>query len=169
MTKIVRNFTGVLLAIAMFTLLPATNVMAQEVAPEHLAMAREYVDLTDHSGIYEISLIQAGVQTMQTLIVKNPEVKDQLDEAIGKTIDEYVPRKDELFDQFARIYASLFTIEELREIVAFYKSETGQKLSKANATANADLQAVMKIYKNNLETEFFAKVRGRLKEMGLEL
>jgi len=165
----IRKFASILLALSVFVLLPVNQLFAQELAPEHLAMARKYVDLTDQSSIYEVSLLQAGVDTMKTLIVKNPEIETQLDEAIGQTINEYAPRKGELLDQFARIYASLFSMEELREIVAFYESDTGKKLAKANSTVNRDLQAVMKIFKNNLGTEFFAKVRARLSDQGIEL
>lgn len=165
----IRKIASVFLALSAVVFLPASQVMAQELAPEHLAVARQYVDLTDQSNIYEISLLQAGVDTMKTLVVKNPEIESQLDEAIGLTINEYVPRKGELLDQFARIYASLFSMDELREIVAFYESDTGQKLAKANATVNRDLQAVMKIFENNLGAEFFAKVRARLLEKGIEL
>ncbi len=142
---------------------------AQELAPEHLEIARKYVDLTDQANIYEVSLLRAGVNTMKTLISKNPEIKDQLNEAIGKTIAEYAPKKDDLFNQFARIYALRFTIDELQEIVAFYESDVGKKLAKENAAVNKELAAVLRIFESNLNNEFFAKVRSKLKEKGIDL
>jgi len=165
----IRKFAALLLTLSAIAFLPASQSVAQELAPEHLALARQYVDLTDQSSIYEVSLIQTGIETMQTLIVQNPEIEAQLDEAIGQTINDFAPRKGELFDQFARVYASLFSMGELQEIVTFYQSDTGQKLAKANATANKDLRAVLKIFEVNLKTEFFAKVRARLRDQGLEI
>ena len=100
------------------------------------------------------------------------ELLDQLreiDTAIGEVIKEYNGRKGELLDQFARVYAIYFTLEELTEIVAFYESPTGQKLAQANSELNGDIRRVLQVYTNNLRTEFFAKVRAELREQGIEL
>lgn len=142
---------------------------AQELAPEHLALARKYVDLTDKSNIYELALIQVGVETMRTILTQNPELSDPLDQAITKSLEGYKERRGELLDQFARLYALRFTMEELQQIVDFYGTPVGQKLATANATMNEDLQAVMKVFESNLKTEFFAKVRAELKAMGHDI
>lgn len=151
---------------AMFAAMPAS---AQELAPEHLAVARKYIELTDKSGIYEVSLVKTAVETMRTIITQNPEITQPVDDAITKTLDEYKGKKGDLLDQFARVYALNFTIEELQEIVAFYESPVGAKLATANATLNESLQAVMQVFETNLKTEFFAKVRAELKAGGYDV
>lgn len=145
---------------------PAT---AQELSPEHLAVAREYINLTDQSGIYEVALLETAVETMRTIVSQNPEIMEPVDDAISKTLESYRSRKGELLDQFARVYALNFTIEELEEIVAFYESPVGSKLAKANATLNDSLQAVMQVFEVNLKSEFFAKVRAELKAEGYDV
>lgn len=142
---------------------------AQELSPEHLAVAREYIDLTDQSGIYEVALLETAVETMRTIVSQNPEIMEPVDDAISKTLESYRSRKGELLDQFARVYALNFTIEELEEIVAFYQSPVGSKLAKANATLNDSLQAVMQVFEVNLKSEFFAKVRAELKAEGYDV
>ena len=169
MIKNFQNISKITLALIISVFLLVTPANAQELSPEHLNLARKYVDLTDQSKIYEVSLLQAGINTMKTLISRNVEIKDELNEAIGKTIAEYAEKKDDLFNQFARVYAARFTIEELQEIVDFYETETGLKLAKSNGAINKDLQAVMGIFENNLNIEFFAKVRSKLKAKGIEL
>ena len=49
----------------------AAPAMAQEVPPEQLALARKYVELTDRSAIYEVTLVETGVQTMRQIIQQN--------------------------------------------------------------------------------------------------
>ena len=142
---------------------------AQELAPEHLAMARKYVELTDKSGIYEVALVKTAVDTMRTIITQNPEITKPVDDAITKTLGAYKGKKSDLLDQFARVYALNFTIEELQEIVAFYESPVGSKLATANATLNQSLQIVMQVFETNLKTEFFAKVRAELKAAGYDV
>ena len=75
-------------------------------------------------------------------------------------------RQNELLDQFARLYASRFTLEELQQIVAFYESPAGIKLADLSTVINTDAQTVMNIWESNLRTEFFAKVKAELKAAG---
>ncbi len=168
MIKIKTN-AKIIVAIFISIFISIAPLNAQEIAPEHLELARKYVDLTDQAKIYELSLLQSGINTMKTLISKNPDVKEELNEAIGLTIAEYAPKKDDLFNQFARIYALRFTVEELQEIVNFYETDTGKKLAKENAMVNKELTAVLGIFESNLRIEFFAKVRSRMRDKGIEL
>jgi hypothetical protein len=142
---------------------------AQELPPEHIALARKYLDLTDKAGVYEAVLVNTGVETMRTILTQNPDLGEPLDAAITKTLDGYKARKGELFDQFARIYATRFSMEELQQIVDFYSTPVGIKLADANSTLNSDMQTVMQVFEANLKIEFFAKVRAELKAAGFSV
>lgn len=147
----------------------AAPAMAQEVPPEQLALARKYIELTDNAGVYEITLVEIGMGTLTELTTQNPEIAKEVDLAIGKVLETYQARKGELIDQFARVYATRFTVEELQQIVAFYESPTGVKLAAANTEVNQDLQAVLQVFTNNTRSEFFAKVRAELRAQGFEV
>ncbi len=140
----------------------------QEVSPESLTLARKYIDLTDHGGIYETAIVRAGINTYQQLLPQNPTIAEPLNAAIEAVIASYKDKKGDLFDQMARLYALNFTTEELQQIVDFYSTDTGQKLSKANATLNPSLQRIMNLFSVNLSKEFFAKVRAELKSKGID-
>jgi uncharacterized protein len=147
----------------------AAPVFAQEVAPEQLALARKYIDLTDRGAVFEVTVVETGIQTMQQIVQQNPEIIDETNDAITKIIQEYNGRKGELMDQFARVYALRFSLEELQTIVTFYESPTGQKLAQANSEINTDLQRVMQVFTGNLKREFFAKVRAELRAQNIEI
>jgi hypothetical protein len=142
---------------------------SQEVPPERLALAREYVDLTDSAGIYEGTLVKTAVDTMRTITKLNPELADPVNKAIEKVLASYKARKGELLDQFARVYALNFTDDELKQIVAFYKTDVGKKISRTSVAVNTDLQKVMQVFAANLQPEFYAKVRAQLKADGYNL
>ena len=149
---------------------PAASAQDQtEIAPEHLALARRYVELTDKSNVYEVALVETAVRTMETIIRTDPNntgIIDATDTAISTTLTAWKERKGELFDQFARNYALVFSVEELQEIVSFYESPVGQKLASANASINESQQMVMQVFQANLRTEFLAQVRAELKKAG---
>lgn len=156
------------LILSAFTALPAMSQQSAEISPEALALARKYVDLTDTGGLYEATVVQAGIRTYRQLLPQNPEIADPLNSAIEKVIGTYKGKKSELFDQFARVYATFFTVDELQQIVDFYSSETGQKLAKSNATTSGTINRIMDVYASNLNTEFFAAVRAELKAQGID-
>jgi hypothetical protein len=159
------------LVVAALAIFAAAPVVAQEteIAPEHLALARKYVDLTDRASIYEITLVETAVETMRTILGTNPDIAEPLNTAIEKTLELYKGDKSQLMDQFARVYALNFTVDELTQIVAFYESPVGTKLATANSALNGSLQTVMRVFQVNLKTEFFAKVRAELKAAGVNV
>jgi hypothetical protein len=165
MIKRVGALVAVVLSVGMMAL--SVPAMAQEVPPEQLALARKYVDLTDRAAVFETTMVEIAIGTMRQIVQQNPEISEQANTAIGKILEEYKGRKSELLDQFARVYAVRFTVEELTQIVAFYESPTGQKLASANLEVNSDMQKVMQVFTNNVRPEFFAKVRAELRAQGL--
>lgn len=169
--KFMRKRLSLLVAavLALVMSVSALPVAAQEISPEHLALARKYIDLTDKAGIYEGMLIGTAVETMRTIVAQNPELVEQTDAAITKTLDGYREKKGDLLNEFARVYAIAFTPEELQQIVAFYESPVGSKLATANATINESIQKVANIFSTNLKTEFFSKVKAELKAAGFDV
>lgn len=140
--------------------------LAQEIPPEQLQLARRYVDLTDKAGIYEAILAQTAAQTSKLFSQSNPEISDKIDAAIIKILDQYKGKKDDLFNQFARVYATQFTQDELTQIVAFYETPAGIKLASSALEINRGIRAVMQVFTNNFGTEFVTKVRAELKAEG---
>lgn len=169
--KFLRKRLSLLIAavLAATMSLAALPSAAQEISPEHLALARKYIDLTDKANVYEAMLLSTAIDTMRVIVQQNPELENQTDEAIRKTLDVYREKKGELLDQFARVYALNFSQEELAQIVAFYESPVGQKLATANATLNENIQTVVGVFEGNLGREFFAKVRAELKAAGFDV
>jgi hypothetical protein len=107
--------------------LMASAVHAQTAAPtidpQRLALARQ---------IFEV---QGGAQNATTLLrtmensmmdsVKDPEAKKRMAEVMDKMVTTFMPR---LFDQMAGYYAQDFTEGQLKDILVFYQSPTGQAL-----------------------------------------
>lgn len=142
---------------------------AQEISPDQLALARKYVDLTNKAQIYEAILVKTAEQTSKLLTQQNPEMGDKIDAVIGKILETYKGKNDELFNQIARIYAVSFTPDELQQIVTFYETPAGQKLAANAFDINRDVGKVMQVYTYNFGTEFVTKVRAELKAQGFNL
>lgn len=138
----------------------------QEISPEHLAIAREYVDMTDSAQLYERTLVEMGLQVMRVMIQEDPSLRDPLINALQTVYDGYLLDRDALYNQFARIYAIRFSVDELQEIVDFYRSDVGVRLLEQNPTINEDLQTVLAVWSRNTSNEFLARVRSELRNQG---
>ena len=58
----------------------------------------------------------------------NPSLSRDLNEVAAKLKLEYAPRFAEPLNEAAKIYAAKFTEQELKDILAFYKSPVGKKV-----------------------------------------
>ncbi|HEV7587359.1 MAG TPA: DUF2059 domain-containing protein [Longimicrobium sp.] len=76
--------------------------------------------------------IQASVATAAaTQARQNPDLP-----GLGDVLREFLSRYvtwDAMKDEYAELYAGAFTEEELREMTAFYRTPTGQKLARSTA------------------------------------
>ena len=145
----------------------AAPVQAQEIDPAQLALARKYVDATNKGQLYEVILVQTAQKTSDLFVPQNPDKAKEINAAIGKVLETYKGKNDELFDQIARIYAVSFTPEEMKQIADFYSSPAGQKLASSAADVNVAVQKIMRVYTYNFGTEFVTKVKAELKAEGL--
>jgi len=156
-------FVAVLLAGA----LGAASAFAQEIDPAQLALARKYVDLTNKGQIYEVILVQTAQKTSDLFVTQDPKDADKINDVIGKVLETYKGKRDDLFNQIARIYAVSFTPQEMQQIVDFYSTPAGQKLASSAFDVNKAMGKIMQVYTYNLGTEFVSKVRAELKSEGL--
>src|SRR5262249_12465363 len=134
--------------------LAVAPAIAQEISPDQLALARKYVDLTNKAQIFEAILAQTAAQTSKLLSQQNPDITDKIDASIGKILETYKGKNDDLFNQIARVYATTFTQDELNQMVTFYSTPAGQKLANTAFDVNRSTAKIMQVYAYNFGTEF---------------
>lgn len=145
----------------------ALPARAQEIDPAQLALALKYVQLTNKGQLYEVILVQTAQKTSKMFTQQQPDKTKQINDVIGKILETYKGKNDDLFTQIARIYAVSFTPDEMKQIVDFYSSPAGQKLAASAADINGSVQKVLQLYTYNFGTEFVTKVRAELKAEGI--
>nr|WP_156417793.1 DUF2059 domain-containing protein [Aureimonas sp. AU4] len=128
----------------------ATPAMAQDVSPAHLAAAREAVDAIDATEQFDQILLNAATQIKAELIVNNPNLQNEISNMVDENALALAPRRGDLENEVARIYAKLFTEQELREIAQFYKSEAGRKLISQGPAASRDMMQAADVWSNGI-------------------
>ena len=67
-------------------------------------------------------------QTKGTILQTNPGLTKDLDEVSAQLRNEYQPRIAEFTNEIVQLYAQRFTEQELKDVLAFYKSPLGKKV-----------------------------------------
>jgi uncharacterized protein len=110
------------------TLLLIAPAGAQTPDPDAQAAARELID-TIKLGDQFKAILPSIFQRMKPAIVQNrPEVERDYDAIAPILQDRMGARIGELLDAVVLVYANSFTAAELRDLIAFYHTPTGQKL-----------------------------------------
>ncbi|RXH17620.1 DUF2059 domain-containing protein [Bradyrhizobium guangzhouense] len=130
-----------LLAIAGILLLLVGSAFAQAPSPEAMNAARKLVATLKVADQYRTLLPQLLLKLRPVVAQDRPEIERDYDEMTAPGAEIYAPFFTAMVDQIAAIYAASFTLDELRQIEAFYAQPAGQKfLAQSDALAQASAQ-----------------------------
>ena len=93
-----------------------------------IAAAKDLVVAKGGTAMFE-PLIPGVIESAKNSFVPtNPQLVPQLNQVAAELRKEYDPRKAEILDEVATIYAAHFTEQELKDLLAFYRTALGRKL-----------------------------------------
>jgi hypothetical protein len=136
------NRLTLIVALAFGWVVLAGPARAQTPSPAALAAAKELMTLKGAAAMFE-PLIPGVIESAKNQFVPtNPNLAGPLGEVAAQLHKEYEPKRAEVVELVAKIYAQHFTEAELKEIVAFYKTPAGKKmLAEEPAAINQSLTA----------------------------
>jgi hypothetical protein len=114
---------------------------AQTPSPQAMSAARNLVATLKLADQYKALLPVILLSIKPALVQGRPEIERDYDAMAAQVANAYEPYYSSMVDSAAAVYASNFTLEELREIDAFYRLPAGQKfLQKSDAITKQGIQ-----------------------------
>jgi hypothetical protein len=101
---------------------------AQTPSPDALTAARSLVVTMKLGEQYKTLLPAILLRIKPVVTQERAELESDYDLIATKAGDLYAPYYNEMLEQAATVYASNFTIEEMRQMEAFFRQPAGQKL-----------------------------------------
>ncbi|MET4798527.1 DUF2059 domain-containing protein [Bradyrhizobium sp. LB11.1] len=130
-----------LLTIAGILLVLVAGASAQAPSPEAMMAARKLVATLKIADQYRALLPQLLLKLRPVVAQDRPEIEHDYDAMTAPGAGIYAPFFTAMVDQIAAVYAASFTLDELRQIEAFYAQPAGQKLlAQSDALAQASAQ-----------------------------
>ena len=93
-----------------------------------VAAARELVEIKGGSAMFDPVIVSIVEQTKGALLQTNPQLAKDLNDVGTQLRNELAPRRAELMNEAAKLYAARFTEQEVKDMVTFYKSPLGKKM-----------------------------------------
>jgi uncharacterized protein len=142
---------------------------AQTPSPEALSAARSLVETLKLSDQYKALLPVILLGLRPALVQDRPEIERDYEAMMPTVTDAYTPFYDAMIDSAATIYANTFSVEELREIDAFYRRPVGQKfLEKSQAIMQQSIQVGEEISRKAAE-DLRTRLTQQLRQKGHKL
>jgi hypothetical protein len=139
---------------------------AQQPSAGAMASAKELVSVTGATTLFSPLIAGVVEQAKVLYLQQNPALSKDLNEIATQIRTGLEPRFVELTDEVARLYATNFTEQELKDILAFYKSTAGQKLLTAQPKIVDSSMKFAQDWANTLSDQVIAKMRDELKKRG---
>jgi uncharacterized protein len=170
-TLLTRFAFGLLLVLG--TSLAADRASAQGRAAQpsanSIALAKEVIVIKGAHQMFN-AIVPGVIERAKNLFLPtNPNLNKELTEVGARLKAEYSAKADELLNEVAKTYASHFTEQELKEILAFYKTALGKKLLAEDPVA---IEAGMKRandWADDFSNQVIARMRAEMKKKGYDL
>ena len=129
-------------------------------SPAALSAARELLMMKNVGAMFAGAVPGVVDQTRTALTEQNLNYQKDLSEVAAIVAKNFAGRENEIGEGMAQIYANEFSEQELKDLVAFYKTPLGQKLLASEPRA---IQMSMG-WMNQWAQEFGVKVNDAFKE-----
>jgi uncharacterized protein len=156
-----------LLALALVA--AAGSARAQQPSPAALASSRELMELKGVKSLVEPVVVGVIEQTKGTILQTNPGLTKDLDEVSAQLRNEYQPRVAEMTNEIVQLYAQRFSEQELKEVIAFYKSAAGKKMLAEEPRILDATYARLQQWAIRFQDEVMTRLRAEMKKRGHNL
>ena len=131
--------------------------------------AKEIVQIKGGENLFG-SLIPGVIEQGKAMFEQqNPALSKDLTTVAAKLRTELAPRMSEVNIEVAKAYASHFSEAELKEMLAFYKSPLGRKMTSEEPKALAQAVNFAQEWAQKFSEEVLTKYRAEMKKMGHDL
>jgi hypothetical protein len=154
------------LAIMLATIGPAANAQ-QPLSAAAMSTAKELIAVAGATSLFSPLIAGVVEQAKVLYLQQDPSLAKDLNEISAQLRSELQSsRFSELNDEVARLYATNFSEQELKEILAFYKTPSGKKLLTEQPKVVDASMKFAQDWANKLSDQVVAMMRDELKKRG---
>jgi len=137
--------------------------------PGALAAAKEILILKNASSVYQGAVVSTLQNVKNALLQSNINLQRDIEEVSLKLARDLGNRESEIGEGMAVIYATNFTEQELKDLLAFYKTPLGKKTLEAEPKSIEESLNFLRNWGEDFAQEVNVRFRDEMKKRGKDL
>jgi hypothetical protein len=147
----------------------AAPAASQHAPADALPVARELITVMRATDQFKL-IFPTIMQSLKPAIVQGrPQIEKDIDAMMPVLLEGVNSRINEITDQMAGVYARTFTVDEMRQLIAFYQTPVGQKLLETLPTLVQESMSIGQAWGRRLATELRDSMVDALRKKGHQL
>jgi hypothetical protein len=138
-------------------------------SPAAILLAKQIMETKHVDDIFKPLIRGVVVKTRDMFMQTNFMWSKDLNEVAVKLEQDFNSRIKELVDDAARIYATHFNEQELKQLLSFYQTPLGQKVIIEEPKALDESMAMAGTWADNFSQDVINKMRAEMKKRGHDL
>ena len=106
---------------------PMEQIVRGDISEESLKLGLQLVKLSGNSETFNIILPNIADQAKNAFVRANPQMQLGIIDIVDRVALSLINRRPDLDNALARVWASGFTDDEMRELITFYSTDVGKK------------------------------------------
>jgi hypothetical protein len=169
MKSLLRIVSAAGLALGLALSVVPAGAQAPAPSPAAVAAAKEILAMKNANAMYASVVPNVVHQTKEALLRNNLNYQKDLNEVALIVAQSLAGREKEIADGMAKAYAGEFTEQELKDMVAFYKTPLGQKMLAAEPKAIQQSMGYMNGWAQQFAEVVNAQFRAEMRKRGKEI
>ena len=160
------KFTSYLLAASISAMVGLSGTaFAQELDAAHVSQAKKALAATKATNPFDQILPKAALDLKNQFSSTNPDQFEQIDLIVDEEAIKLASRRGDLETESAKLFAGTFSLEELKEIEAFFSTPTGEKYLKEAPILAREMGKAVRIWETGIRRDLAAASGKRLSEI----
>jgi uncharacterized protein len=162
---------GTIVGLVLLSLVASHPAVAQGTATanaETMTAARELVAVMRFDTQFK-AILPTILQTMRPALVQGrpKQYEEAFDATVPVLLEVFGSRAGEMTEQVAAVYGQTFTVDEMRQITAFYRTPAGQKVMEKMPAVVQQTSVLGQAFGRKLQDELREKIADELRKRGL--
>ena len=156
----------ILILVALLTVTSASH--AAEVSAEKKKAIDHLLAITNAEKTAEVMLAQIPLLMKRSLSRLDPAIADEIIQETIRITKKRMLEERNIHRISYPIYHKHFTLEEIKELTAFYKSPLGQKISTKMPVVAQEIMQATNAYSKSLQPEIQAAIKKIIEEKAVQ-
>jgi uncharacterized protein len=145
---------------------PPQAEQPKQVSPAAIALATQLLELKGAIGAFDAAIEGVVTHNKGNLLQINPNLTRDIDATAQTLRADAAARRQELRSEIARGYASVFTEQDLKDLIEFYKTPLGKKIIDSEPQAVEESTKRAQVWIDKYAEDVIEKMRAEMRKKG---